>query len=149
MADFHDVLAGLVEEGGQAGAVAADTFQSPATTAGNVLAGEVQQAPVATSIGGRINAGQNGADRADGCGGEGIAVGVDADDAVDLFCEHSHAVVLLDKRTAVVGVGLGGVTAWQNCDESRRDGGQAADQANGVGQSDGDVRQTSRGYGRL
>jgi hypothetical protein len=51
--------------------------------------------------------------------------------------------------TAVVGVGLGGVTAWQNCDESRRDGGQAADQANGVGQTDADVRQTTRANGRL
>jgi hypothetical protein len=51
--------------------------------------------------------------------------------------------------TTVVGVGLGGVTAWQNCDESRRDGGQAADQANGVGQADADVRQTSRGHGKL
>jgi hypothetical protein len=42
--------------------------------------------------------------------------------------------------TAVVGVGLSGVTAWHNCDESRRDGGQAADQANGVGQAGADVR---------
>jgi hypothetical protein len=57
-------------------------------------------------------------------------VGVDADDAVDPFCEHGH----------VVGVGLGGVTAWQNWDESRRNGGQAADQANGVGQADADVQ---------
>ncbi|MFD9632918.1 hypothetical protein [Streptomyces violascens] len=46
----------------------------------------------------------------------------------------------------VVGVGLGGATAWQNCDESRRDGGQAADQANVVGQADVDVQQTSRGH---
>ncbi|MDX3764046.1 hypothetical protein [Streptomyces sp. AK02-04a] len=51
--------------------------------------------------------------------------------------------------TTVVGVGLGGVTAWQNCDESRRIGGQAADQANKVGQVDADVRQTSRGHGKL
>lgn len=49
----------------------------------------------------------------------------------------------------MVGVGLGGVTAWHNCDESRRDGGQAADQANGVGQADADVRQTTRAHGRL
>ncbi|MEV5787906.1 hypothetical protein AB0L42_44285 [Streptomyces sp. NPDC052287] len=76
-------------------------------------------------------------------------MGVDADDAVDLFCEHDHAVVLLFGWTTVVGVGLGGVTAWHNCDESRREGGQAADQANGVGQADVDVRQTSRGHDKL
>ncbi|WP_386407636.1 hypothetical protein [Streptomyces pratens] len=58
-------------------------------------------------------------------------------------------MVLLFGWTTVVGVGLGGVTAWQNCDESRRIGGQAADQANGVGQADADVRQTSRGHGKL
>ncbi|MFD5110185.1 hypothetical protein ACPCSP_27480 [Streptomyces cinereoruber] len=51
--------------------------------------------------------------------------------------------------TTVVGIGLGGVTARQNCDESRRDGGQAADQANGVGQADAVVRQTSREHGKL
>jgi hypothetical protein len=51
--------------------------------------------------------------------------------------------------TTVIGVGRDGVTAWQNCDESRRDGGQAADQANGVGQAAADVRQTSRGHGKL
>jgi hypothetical protein len=46
---------------------------------------------------------------------------VDADDAIDLFCQHGHAVVLpSDEDDRVVGVGLGGITAWQNCDESRR-----------------------------
>lgn len=44
----------------------------------------------------------------------------------------------------MVGVGPGGVTAWQNCDESRRFGGRAADQANEVGRADAGVRQTSR-----
>jgi hypothetical protein len=38
-----------------------------------------------------------------------------------VFCEHGHAVVLpSDEDDRVVGVGLGGITAWQNCDESRR-----------------------------
>ncbi|MHC3475176.1 hypothetical protein ACYF6T_41795 [Streptomyces sp. 7R007] len=45
--------------------------------------------------------------------------------------------------------GAARVTAWQNCDESRRDGGQAADQANEVGQAGADVRQTTRANGRL
>ncbi|MFE5827703.1 hypothetical protein ACFQ7B_38960 [Streptomyces erythrochromogenes] len=64
-------------------------------------------------------AGQDGADGADGGCGQGVAAGVNADDAIDLFCEHGHAVVLLraDDRD---GVGLGGVTTRQNCDESRQ-----------------------------
>jgi hypothetical protein len=52
---------------------------------------------------------------ADGGCGEGVAVGVDADDAVDQLCQHGHAVVLL-VGAAVVGVGLGGVTARQDGD---------------------------------
>ncbi|MCO5972417.1 hypothetical protein [Actinoallomurus soli] len=48
-------------------------------------------------------------------------MGVDADDTIDLFCQHGHAVVLpSDEDDRVVGVGLGEITAWQNCDESRR-----------------------------
>ncbi|MFD7607660.1 hypothetical protein ACFWAN_45990 [Streptomyces mirabilis] len=39
---------------------------------------------------------------------------VDADDAGDLLHEHGHAMVLHFGWTTVVGVGLGGVTAWQN-----------------------------------
>ncbi|MFE0358677.1 hypothetical protein ACFW2I_35090 [Streptomyces nigra] len=82
-------------------------------------AGEVQQPPGTAGVGREIGAGQDGADGAGGGCGEGVAVGVDADDAVDVFCAHGHAVVLLraDDRD---GVGLGGVTTWRNCDESRR-----------------------------
>ncbi|WP_369250608.1 hypothetical protein [Streptomyces sp. R41] len=67
-------------------------------------------------------------------GGQGVAVGVDADDALDLFCQHGHAVALLsDEDDRVVGVTLGGATAWQNCDESRRlRGGRAATDFCGV-----------------
>ncbi len=43
--------------------------------------------------------------------------------AIDGVCQHEHAVVL-PWGTAVVGVGLGGVTARRNCDwESCRDTG--------------------------
>ena len=45
---------------------------------------------------------------------------------------------------AVVGVGLGGVTARQNCDGSQPSMvGQAADQASVVGQADAGTRQTA------
>jgi hypothetical protein len=117
--DLDDLLACVVQEGRQAGAIASDAFQSPAATAGDVLTSEVEQAAVAAGIGRGIGAGQEGADGTDGSRGEGVTVGIDADDAVNLFCEHGHAVALLraDDRN---GVGLGGVTAWRNCDESRR-----------------------------
>ncbi|XER99813.1 hypothetical protein HEP87_56705 [Streptomyces sp. S1D4-11] len=60
-----------------------------------MLAGEVQQLLVTAGIGRRIGGGEDGADGADGCGGKSVSVRVDADDAIDLFCEHGHAVVLL------------------------------------------------------
>ncbi len=119
-ADLDDLLAGLVEEGREAGAVAADAFQGPASATGDVLAGEVQQAPVTAGIRRGIGAVQDRADGTDGRCREGVSVGIDANDAVDLFCQDGHVVVLLAGRTAVVGVGLDGVTAWRNCDESRR-----------------------------
>ncbi|OIJ95357.1 hypothetical protein BIV23_34980 [Streptomyces monashensis] len=68
-----------------AGAVTAGSFECPAAAAGYVLAGGLQQASVS----------QDGAYGADGRCGEGVAVGVDSDDAVDVFCKHGHAVVLL------------------------------------------------------
>ena len=83
--------------------------------------GEVEKALVAAAMGGCISGLQDGADRADGRCGERVAVGVDTDDAIDVFCKHGHAVVLLRGRTTVVGVGLGGVTTWRNCDESRHE----------------------------
>jgi hypothetical protein len=39
--------------------------------------------------------GQHASQAGDGGRGQGVAVGVDADDAVELFCQHGHAVVLL------------------------------------------------------
>jgi hypothetical protein len=51
-ADLDDVVAGLVEEGGESGAVAADAFQGPAATARDVLTGEVQQALVTRALAG-------------------------------------------------------------------------------------------------
>ncbi|MFH9016639.1 hypothetical protein ACH4C6_35810 [Streptomyces sp. NPDC017943] len=48
--DLDSLFAGLVEEGGQPGAITADSFHRPATTVGDVLAGELQQAPVAAGV---------------------------------------------------------------------------------------------------
>lgn len=94
-ADLDNTFAGVIEEGGEAGAEAAGAFECPTAAIGHVRAGEVEKALVAAAVGGGVGGLQDGADGADGCCGEGVAVRVDADDAIDLFCEHGHAVVLL------------------------------------------------------
>jgi hypothetical protein len=87
--------------------------------------------------------GEHAAQVGDGGCGQGVAVGVDADDAVDALCQHGIAVVLL---------GWGrpwSASAWE---ESPRGitvtghdllVGQAADQASVVGQADAGTRADS------
>jgi hypothetical protein len=94
-ADLDDPLAVLGQEPGQAGAVAARPLDRPAATAGNLRVGEVQQPPVAGGIGADGAVGEHATQAGDGGGGERVAVGVDADDAVDRLCQHGRAVVLL------------------------------------------------------
>jgi hypothetical protein len=57
--------------------------------------GEAEQPLVAGRISAGGGVGEHAAEVADGGCGEGVAVGVDADDAVDQLCQHGHAVVLL------------------------------------------------------
>ncbi|GGV60601.1 hypothetical protein GCM10010228_08580 [Streptomyces massasporeus] len=109
-ADLDDLLAGLVKERDESGAVAADAFQSPAAAAGDLLPGEVQQTPVTAGVGWGIGAGQDCTDGIDSRCCEGISVGVDANDAVALFYQDGHVVVLIIGRTAVVNLRCGGVT---------------------------------------
>jgi hypothetical protein len=94
-ADLQDLLAALLQEHRQPGAEAAGSFHRPTPTARNLHAGEVEQLLVADGIGAHGGLGQHTAEVADGGGGQGVAVGVDADDAVDELCQHGHAVVLL------------------------------------------------------
>jgi hypothetical protein len=58
-------------------------------------------------------------------GGGGVAMGVHADHIVDLAYEHGlHGVLLVldtESGNAEVGIGLGAVTARQDCDEARRE----------------------------
>ncbi|WP_405624452.1 hypothetical protein [Streptomyces sp. NBC_00076] len=94
-ADLDDAFAGILEEGGEAGAEAAGAFEYPAAAAGHMRAGEVEKALVAAVVDGGVGGLQEGADGADGCCGEGVAVSIDSDDAVDVFCKHGHAFVVL------------------------------------------------------
>jgi hypothetical protein len=98
-ADLHDVLAALDQEAGQAGAVAAGALHRPAPPPdeGEMGLGEAEQLHVADGVGGGGCLGEDAAEVGDGGGGEGVAVGVDADDTVDQCCQHWHAVVLLGR----------------------------------------------------
>ncbi len=82
-ADFDDLFALFAEEGGESGTIAAGSFDGPASLAGHLRSREVQQLPVALGAGWGVGMSQRGADCGDrGCG-EGVAVGVDADDAFE------------------------------------------------------------------
>jgi hypothetical protein len=94
-ADLDDAFTSVFEESGEAGAVTAGSFECPAAASGHMLTGELQQAPIPAGVSGCIGGFQDGAYGAHGGCGEGVAVGVDSDDAVDVFCKHGHAVVLL------------------------------------------------------
>jgi hypothetical protein len=87
---LEDLLAVLLQEPGKAGAEAARPLHRPAATARQLRVGEVQQPPIARSIGAGGDLGQHATQAGDGGRGQGVAVGVDADDAVDLFCQHGH-----------------------------------------------------------
>jgi hypothetical protein len=105
-ADLHDLLAVRLQHHRQAGAEAARSFHRPTATARQLRLGEVEQLPVAGRIGAGGELSQHAAEVADGGGGEGVAVGVDADDAVDELCQHGHCGSPPWMGAAVVGVGL-------------------------------------------
>ena len=80
---FDDLLAVLLQEPCQAGAEAARPLDRPTATTRNLHAREVEQPLVAGSVGAGGELGQHATKAGDGGGGQGVAVGVDADDAVD------------------------------------------------------------------
>jgi len=121
-ADLDDLLTTLEQEAGQAGTVAAGTLDRPATAPVDLDPGGLQQLVVAGGVGAGRGLAQDATGRGERGGGQGVAMGVDADDAIDGVCQHGHAVVLPRRKTAVVGVGLGGVTARHNCDGSQPHG---------------------------
>ncbi|GAA5210894.1 hypothetical protein GCM10023323_40320 [Streptomyces thinghirensis] len=145
-ADLDDLFTGVCEEGGEAGTVAAGPFENPTAPTRNVLMGELQQALVAAGVCGYVGGLQHGADGADGGCGERVTVGVDTDDAVDVFCEHGHAVVLL-RADGPWSASAWVESPWRNCDESRRETAEKL-LIKPTGGPGARVRQTSRGHGR-
>jgi hypothetical protein len=66
-------------------------------------AGEVQQPLVAGGVGGHDQLPEQATDRRDGRGGQGVAVGIDADDAIYFLSQRGH-VPLLPAADAVMPV---------------------------------------------
>jgi hypothetical protein len=88
-------LAALLQRHRQASAEATGSLDRPQATARNVTVRKVEQLLVARGVGTGGGLGEYPAEVGDGGRGQGVAVGVDADDAVDKLCQHGHAVVLL------------------------------------------------------
>jgi hypothetical protein len=94
-ADLDDAFALSDQESGEPGAVAAGSFDCPASPVRQVMVGELKQSPIAAGVGEGFGATQGRPDRGDRCGGESVAVGVDANDAIDGFGQRGQLGVPL------------------------------------------------------
>jgi hypothetical protein len=83
-------LAALLQRHRQARAEATGSLDRPQATARNVTVRKVEQLLVARGVGTGGGLGEYPAEVGDGGRGQGVAVGVDADDAVDKLCQHGH-----------------------------------------------------------
>jgi hypothetical protein len=89
-ADLDHPLALGLQERGQLGAVAAGTLHRPTAPTGHLRSGELEQATIAGRVRADRGLGPQAADRVGGGGGQGVAVGVDADHAVDDAGQPGH-----------------------------------------------------------
>jgi hypothetical protein len=89
------VFPAVLQEHGQAGAEAARAFHRPNSTTRHRRTSKAQEVLVAGRVGAGGDLSEHAADLGDRGSGQGVAVGVDADDAVNELCQHGHAVVLL------------------------------------------------------
>ena len=80
------------EEGGQPSAVAAGALYGPAAPAWHMAAGEAEQFPVAGGVGPGSGLTQEAPDRAEDCGGQGVTVAINADEAIDELSQGGHVV---------------------------------------------------------
>ena len=92
--DLDDPFTALEQVGGEPGAETAGALDRPDSTAGRVFVGERDDPPIAHRVGRALLVGHHRAGRGDHRGGVGVAVGVDADDVVDLACQHGTSVLL-------------------------------------------------------
>lgn len=139
--DLDHLLAPVLEEAGEARSVAARALDGPGP-AQPVGIRPIDQRLVTDAFGahralGQRRAGPGGNRRR----GVGVFVGVDADDDVDLLCQHGHAFISLHRRDVSVPVREeDGRTVTGHAE---RLGGQAPDQASNSDQAGaGDHGQT-------
>jgi hypothetical protein len=115
---LHDPLAVLLQHHRQAGAEAARPLDRPQTAARKVTVRKAEQLLVARRIGTGGGLGEHPAEIGDGCRGQGVAVV-----STPMTPSTSSASMVMRWSSlggaAVVGVGLGGVTARHNCDGSQ------------------------------
>ena len=95
----------LEQVGGEAGPVAAGALDRPDPTSWRLLDGEPVAVQVANGVGGDSPVRDDRTSRADHSDGMAVFVGVDADDVVDLICQHAWCCLL--RGVAVVGAGPG------------------------------------------
>src|SRR6266545_4355033 len=115
--DLDDPFALLEQVGGEAGAVAAGALDRPDPTSWRLLDCEPVAAAVAGGVGRDALVRDDRTSRADQGNGVAVFVGVDADDVVDLVCQHGGAASFAGWRLSVPA--LARETAWQDCDGSR------------------------------
>jgi hypothetical protein len=114
--DFNHSFTLPLQEDRESCSVAAGTFHRPGSTTGGVDASVSQQSSVPRLTGDGLEPSYDSAGSVDDRGTMGILVGVDANDEIDLICQHKPAAL----QRGLIGAGLGREdTAWQNCDESR------------------------------
>src|SRR6266545_3561913 len=103
--DLDDPFALLEQVGGEAGAVAAGALDRPDPTSWRLLDCEPVAAAVAGGVGGDALVRDDRTSRADQGNGVAVFVGVDADDVVDLVCQHGWRCLL--RGVALVSAGPG------------------------------------------
>jgi hypothetical protein len=90
-AHLHHLFALVGEERGQPGTVIAGAFHRSTPCSGSMPVGELHQLPIASSVGGDLEMGQDATNGAHRGSRQGVAMRIHADDGVDRFSQSAHA----------------------------------------------------------
>jgi len=109
-AHLNDAFTLPQKELGEPGAIAAGALHGPAPLVRQITQGKAQQMLITIGVGRGLRAGHHRPGRGDRGGGESVAVGIDADDAVDGLGQYVHVVPLVQTAAMSVRAGRGGGT---------------------------------------